>query len=154
MGGGRVIGWAARDASGHLSPYSFTLKKTSPEDVVLQVLFCGIDHTDFHQIRSEITPANYPLILGHEVVGEVVELGSEVRSSSWETWLELGAWLALVGTGPPTIPTWNSVSPRVSSFMVTSIKMAHPLREDIHRPWWFIKVSRERKRLSQLAFAP
>ncbi|KAK6237691.1 hypothetical protein QUC31_003160 [Theobroma cacao] len=79
MEGRRVIGLAARDESGHLSPYSFTLRKTGPEDVVLKVLYCGVDHTDLHQMRSEIFPINYPLVPGHEVVGEVVELGSEAK---------------------------------------------------------------------------
>ncbi|KAK3004713.1 hypothetical protein RJ639_018921 [Escallonia herrerae] len=66
-------------------------RKTCPEDVVLRVLFCGIDHTDLHQMRSEIHTTSYPLVPAcvyvsyddqiantqwHEVVGEVVELGS------------------------------------------------------------------------------
>ncbi|MFQ6662657.1 hypothetical protein Gotur_030441 [Gossypium turneri] len=79
MEGRRVIGWAARDVSAHLSPYSFTLRKTGPEDVVLKVLYCGVDHTDLHQMRGELMPINYPLVRGHEVVGEVVEVGSEVN---------------------------------------------------------------------------
>ncbi|KAK7815068.1 putative cinnamyl alcohol dehydrogenase 7/8 [Quercus suber] len=79
MEGRKVIGWAARDQSGHLSPYSFTLRKTGPEDVVFKVLYCGMDHTDLHQMRNEIHSTNYPLVPGHEVVGEVVELGSEVK---------------------------------------------------------------------------
>lgn len=79
MEGRKVIGWAARDQSGHLSPYSFTLRETGPEDVVFKVLYCGMDHTDLHQMRNEIHSTNYPLVPGHEVVGEVVELGSEVK---------------------------------------------------------------------------
>ncbi|KAK4840176.1 hypothetical protein QYF36_001586 [Acer negundo] len=79
MEGKRVIGLAARDSSGHLSPFSFTLRKIGTEDVLLKVLFCGMDHTDLHQIRSEVHPPSYPLVPGHEVVGEVVELGTEVK---------------------------------------------------------------------------
>ncbi|XP_062155436.1 probable cinnamyl alcohol dehydrogenase [Alnus glutinosa] len=79
MEGTRVIGWAARDSSGHLSPYSFTLREAGPEDVVFKVLYCGMDHTDLHQMRNEIHSTNYPLVPGHEVVGEVVELGSDVK---------------------------------------------------------------------------
>ncbi|KAI3922404.1 hypothetical protein MKX01_006093 [Papaver californicum] len=75
----RVSGWAARDSTGVLSPYSFTLRKTGPQDIFLKVLYCGIDHSDLHQIRDEIHMANYPLVPGHEVVGEVVELGSQVE---------------------------------------------------------------------------
>ncbi|KAF8377597.1 hypothetical protein HHK36_030979 [Tetracentron sinense] len=74
-----VTGWAARDSTGILSPYSFTLRKTGPEDVVFKVMYCGIDHTDLHQMRNEIHMTNYPLVPGHEVVGEIEELGSDVR---------------------------------------------------------------------------
>ncbi|KAJ7952807.1 Cinnamyl alcohol dehydrogenase [Quillaja saponaria] len=79
MDGRKVVAWAARDTTGFLSPYSYTLRKTGSEDVVFKVLFCGIDHTDLHQMRNEIHSTNYPLVPGHEVVGEVVELGSEVK---------------------------------------------------------------------------
>ncbi|ONI02914.1 hypothetical protein PRUPE_6G228800 [Prunus persica] len=79
MEGRKAFGWAARDTSGILSPYSFNLRKTGSEDVVLKVLYCGVDHTDLHQMRNEIHNTNYPLVPGHEVVGEVVELGSEVK---------------------------------------------------------------------------
>ncbi|XWS41843.1 hypothetical protein CRYUN_Cryun17cG0117600 [Craigia yunnanensis] len=67
MEGRRVVGWAARDESGHLLPYSFTLRKTGLEDVVLNILYCGVDHTDLHQMRSEISPINYPLVPGFVV---------------------------------------------------------------------------------------
>ncbi|GLT68839.1 hypothetical protein SLA2020_410360 [Shorea laevis] len=76
MGGRRVIGWAARDASGHLSPYSFTLRKTSPEDVVLQVLYCGIDHTDLHQIMSEITVENCACELNTRLASNLKPIGN------------------------------------------------------------------------------
>ncbi|XP_050205633.1 probable cinnamyl alcohol dehydrogenase [Mercurialis annua] len=78
MEGRRVVGWAARDSSGYLSPYSFNLRKTGAEDVVLKVLYSGVDHTDLHQVREELSHTNYPLVPGHEIVGEVVEMGQEV----------------------------------------------------------------------------
>ncbi|KAJ6836632.1 putative cinnamyl alcohol dehydrogenase [Iris pallida] len=74
-----VTGWAARDASGVLSPYTYTLRNTGPEDVVIKVLYCGICHTDIHQTKNHLGMSNYPMVPGHEVVGEVVEVGSEVK---------------------------------------------------------------------------
>ncbi|CAA0841003.1 Cinnamyl alcohol dehydrogenase 4 [Striga hermonthica] len=73
--------WAARDSSGHLSPYSFHLRDKGPEDVVLKVLYCGVDHTDLHQARGELTSSTtkYPFVPGHEIVGEVVEVGRQVK---------------------------------------------------------------------------
>ncbi|KAG9440366.1 hypothetical protein H6P81_020531 [Aristolochia fimbriata] len=73
-----VTGWAARDASGILSPYVYSLRKTGPEDVSIKVLYCGICHTDLHQARNDLGMSNYPMVPGHEIVGEVVEVGSEV----------------------------------------------------------------------------
>ncbi|KAJ3679117.1 hypothetical protein LUZ60_017128 [Juncus effusus] len=73
-----VIGWAARDATGVLAPYTYTLRKTEAEDVVLKVLYCGICHTDVHQTKNDLGMSKYPMVPGHEVVGEVVEVGPEV----------------------------------------------------------------------------
>ncbi|TKW22214.1 hypothetical protein SEVIR_4G214800v4 [Setaria viridis] len=73
-----AVGWAARDAGGHLSPYSYTLRKTGPEDVAIKVLYCGICHTDIHQAKNHLGMSRYPMVPGHEVVGEVEEVGAEV----------------------------------------------------------------------------
>ncbi|XP_077215445.1 putative cinnamyl alcohol dehydrogenase 1 [Tasmannia lanceolata] len=73
-----VTGWAARDPSGVLSPYTYTLRETGTEDVLIKVLYCGVCHTDIHQTKNHLGMSNYPMVPGHEVVGEVVELGSDV----------------------------------------------------------------------------
>ncbi|XP_010932224.1 probable cinnamyl alcohol dehydrogenase 1 [Elaeis guineensis] len=73
-----ITGWAARDASGVLTPYTYALRETGPEDVFIKVLYCGICHTDIHQAKNHLGMSNYPMVPGHEVVGEVVEVGSKV----------------------------------------------------------------------------
>ncbi|XP_057963537.1 probable cinnamyl alcohol dehydrogenase 1 [Malania oleifera] len=73
-----TTGWAARDPSGVLSPFTYTLRNTGPEDVFIKVLSCGICHTDLHQMKNDLGMSNYPMVPGHEVVGEVVEVGSDV----------------------------------------------------------------------------
>nr|WVG89632.1 cinnamoyl alcohol dehydrogenase [Zanthoxylum armatum] len=75
-----VTGWAARDPSGILSPYTYTLRNTGAEDVYIKVLYCGICHTDIHQIKNDLGMSHYPMVPGHEVVGEVKEVGSEVSN--------------------------------------------------------------------------
>lgn len=75
-----TIGWAAKDPSGILSPYTYTLRNTGAEDVHIKVLYCGICHTDIHQIKNDLGMSNYPMVPGHEVVGEVKEVGSEVSN--------------------------------------------------------------------------
>ncbi|XP_059644201.1 probable cinnamyl alcohol dehydrogenase 1 [Cornus florida] len=73
-----TTGWAARDPSGVLSPYTYTLRNTGSEDVFIKILCCGICHTDIHQVKNDLAMSNYPMVPGHEVVGEVVEVGSDV----------------------------------------------------------------------------
>ncbi|KAK1291671.1 Cinnamyl alcohol dehydrogenase 2 [Acorus calamus] len=74
----QITGWAARDSSGILSPYKYSLRTTGAEDVVMKVLYCGICHTDIHQTKNHLGMSNYPMVPGHEVVGEVIEVGSDV----------------------------------------------------------------------------
>ncbi|XP_022927892.1 cinnamyl alcohol dehydrogenase 1-like [Cucurbita moschata] len=71
-------GFAARDPSGFLSPYTYQLRETGPEDVHIRVICCGLCHTDVHNIKNELGMSNYPMVPGHEVVGEVVEVGKNV----------------------------------------------------------------------------
>ncbi|KAL8116255.1 hypothetical protein AgCh_022673 [Apium graveolens] len=59
-----TIGWAARDPSGHLSPYSYILRDTGPEDVYIRVICCGICHTDIHQIKNDLGASSYPMVPG------------------------------------------------------------------------------------------
>ncbi|QCD81963.1 probable mannitol dehydrogenase [Vigna unguiculata] len=75
----KALGWAARDKSGVLSPFDFTRRETGEKDVAIKVLFCGICHTDLHIIKSEWSESTYPLIPGHEIAGEVIEVGSKVQ---------------------------------------------------------------------------
>nr|ABX75855.1 cinnamyl alcohol dehydrogenase [Acacia auriculiformis x Acacia mangium] len=73
-----TVGWAARDPTGILSPYTFNLRNTGPDDVYIKVHYCGICHSDLHQIKNDLGMSNYPMVPGHEVVGEVIEVGSNV----------------------------------------------------------------------------
>ncbi|BFG35659.1 hypothetical protein CerSpe_219330 [Prunus speciosa] len=76
----KAFGWAARDStSGHLSPFNFSRRATGDEDVRFKVLFCGICHSDLHSIKNDWGFSIYPLVPGHEIVGEVTEVGSKVK---------------------------------------------------------------------------
>uniref|UniRef100_A0A5B6Z2X5 Putative mannitol dehydrogenase n=1 Tax=Davidia involucrata TaxID=16924 RepID=A0A5B6Z2X5_DAVIN len=75
----KAFGWAARDPSGILSPFKFSRRATGDEDVKLKILYCGICHSDLHNIKNERGSAKYPLLPGHEIVGIVTEVGSKVQ---------------------------------------------------------------------------
>ncbi|KAK9163426.1 hypothetical protein Syun_004328 [Stephania yunnanensis] len=74
----KAFGWAARDTSGVLSPFKFSRRETGEEDVAFKVLYCGICHSDLHANKNEWGSSMYPLLPGHEIVGEVTEVGSNV----------------------------------------------------------------------------
>ncbi|CAA0831219.1 Cinnamyl alcohol dehydrogenase 7 [Striga hermonthica] len=75
----QVFGWAARDTSGVLSPFKFSRRATGDYDVQFKVLYCGICHSDIHMLKNEWGFSQYPLVPGHEIVGEVTEVGSKVQ---------------------------------------------------------------------------
>ncbi|KAK3017057.1 hypothetical protein RJ639_006988 [Escallonia herrerae] len=116
----KTTGWAASDPSGVLSPHTYTLRNTGPEDVFIKVICCGICHTDIHQIKNDLGMSKYPMVPGynytyfslrffllgysrlyenqhihirdwHEVVGEVVEVGSSVTKFTAGEYVGVGA---------------------------------------------------------------
>ncbi|VFQ99671.1 unnamed protein product [Cuscuta campestris] len=75
----KAFGWAARDTSGVLSPFNFSRRETSEKDVQFKVLYCGVCHSDLHQLKNEWGFTKYPIVPGHEIVGVVTEVGSKVE---------------------------------------------------------------------------
>uniref|UniRef100_A0A2N9ESL3 mannitol dehydrogenase n=1 Tax=Fagus sylvatica TaxID=28930 RepID=A0A2N9ESL3_FAGSY len=75
----KATGWAARDTSGLLSPFNFSRRATGEKDVTFKVLYCGICHSDLHMAKNDWGMSTYPLVPGHEIVGVVTEVGSEVQ---------------------------------------------------------------------------
>jgi uncharacterized zinc-type alcohol dehydrogenase-like protein len=71
-------GYAAQTKSAALTPYSFDRREPGPRDVVVEIAYCGICHSDIHQVRDEWGGAMYPMVPGHEIVGTVTAVGVEV----------------------------------------------------------------------------
>ena len=73
-----AFGYAAQDAKTPLTPYSFERREPKEHDVVVEIEFCGVCHSDIHQARNEWKSSTYPLVPGHEIVGKVSAVGSAV----------------------------------------------------------------------------
>jgi alcohol dehydrogenase (NADP+) len=71
-------GYAAPNASAPLAPFTFTRRDPGPTDVVIEIAYCGVCHSDLHQVRDEWGGAIFPLVPGHEAVGRVTAVGSAV----------------------------------------------------------------------------
>src|SRR5512134_3762123 len=74
----KTVGYAAQSAASPLAPFSFERRELRPNDVAMEILYCGICHTDLHQARNDWGWSLFPLVPGHEIVGRVIEVGSEV----------------------------------------------------------------------------
>ena len=73
-----TYGYAARDAASPLAPFEFQRRDLRELDVRIDVLFCGVCHSDLHQARNEWHNTMFPVVPGHEIVGRVAELGTGV----------------------------------------------------------------------------
>ncbi len=71
--------YAAFSATSPLQPYSFERRSPRPDDVVIEIAYCGVCHSDIHTARGEWGPTAYPCVPGHEIVGRVKEIGKKVK---------------------------------------------------------------------------
>ncbi len=71
-------GYATRGPDAKLEPFSFERRDPDPGDVLIEILYCGICHTDIHHARNDWQTASYPMVPGHEIVGRVTGVGANV----------------------------------------------------------------------------
>nr|WP_155636798.1 NAD(P)-dependent alcohol dehydrogenase [Burkholderia gladioli] len=74
----KAFGFAAQSAESRLAPFSFERRALLPEDVSIEILYCGICHSDIHSARNEWGGTRYPYVPGHEIVGRVSAVGDKV----------------------------------------------------------------------------
>lgn len=70
--------YAAQNAASALAPFSINRREPGPTDVELDILYCGVCHSDLHQARNEWHNTVYPCVPGHEIVGRVTRVGGQV----------------------------------------------------------------------------
>jgi uncharacterized zinc-type alcohol dehydrogenase-like protein len=71
-------GYATGGPSSALEPFNFERRELGPNDVLIEILYCGVCHSDIHQARNEWDNSIYPMVPGHEIVGRVTGVGPEV----------------------------------------------------------------------------
>ena len=74
-----VKAFAAQNAAAPLAPFDFERRELRAQDVLIDILFSGVCHSDLHQVRDEWGGSMYPMVPGHEIVGKVIKVGSEVK---------------------------------------------------------------------------
>jgi len=72
-------GYGAINAQSPLAPYSFSRRDPSPTEIAVEILYCGVCHSDLHMARNEWGNSIYPMVPGHEIVGRVAAVGSSSK---------------------------------------------------------------------------
>lgn len=72
--------YAASSKEADLEPFVINRRKPTPEDVEIEILYCGVCHSDLHQVRNDWKNSKYPVVPGHEIIGKVVSVGEKVAN--------------------------------------------------------------------------
>ena len=72
--------YAAQNEHTDLAPWTFDRREVGPHDVQFDIMFCGVCHSDLHQIKNDWFPGIFPMVPGHEIVGRVVKVGDHVKN--------------------------------------------------------------------------
>jgi uncharacterized zinc-type alcohol dehydrogenase-like protein len=72
--------FAAQNATTPLGPFTFDRREVGAHDVQIEILYCGVCHSDIHQVRNEWGGSRYPMVPGHEIVGRVLKVGDHVKN--------------------------------------------------------------------------
>lgn len=73
----KTVGYAAQSENTDLVPYHFERRELRPNDVAIEITYCGVCHSDLHTVNGDWGPQPYPLVPGHEIVGIVTAVGDE-----------------------------------------------------------------------------
>ncbi|MBC97530.1 MAG: hydroxyacid dehydrogenase [Halobacteriovoraceae bacterium] len=76
----KTIGYAVQKLDAHLAPYHFERRDLRPNDVSIEILYSGVCHSDLHTCNGDWGEQPLPLVPGHEIIGKVIDIGSEVRN--------------------------------------------------------------------------
>jgi uncharacterized zinc-type alcohol dehydrogenase-like protein len=75
----KIKAFAVQDAESILGPWNLERRTPGANDIQIEILYCGVCHSDLHQIRNEWGNSIFPMVPGHEIVGRISKIGSEVK---------------------------------------------------------------------------
>jgi uncharacterized zinc-type alcohol dehydrogenase-like protein len=97
-------GFATQNKEAKFGPFEFVRREVGPNDILIDIAYCGICHTDIHQSKAEwepTIPSIYPMVPGHEIVGRVSQVGSEVTKFKVGDFAGIGCFIDSCGECAP-----------------------------------------------------
>lgn len=98
----------AYSAKQPLESMDITRREPGPHDVKIEIAYCGVCHSDIHQVRSEWAGTVYPCVPGHEIVGRVVAVGDQVENMRRAIWLVSAALSTVVNIAKSVKMGWKT----------------------------------------------
>ncbi len=86
-------GYATDSPTSKLEPFDFERREVGARDVLIEILYCGVCHSDIHQARGEWGNSVYPMVPGHEIVGRVARVGADVSKFSQGDYAGVGCFV-------------------------------------------------------------
>lgn len=94
----QILAYAAHQANSPLSPFEFSNRSLRDQDVQIEILYCGVCHSDIHQVRNEWGNSSFPMVPGHEIIGRVSDLGPSVSKYKKGDLVGVGCMVDSCGT--------------------------------------------------------
>jgi uncharacterized zinc-type alcohol dehydrogenase-like protein len=76
----QINAYAAQTASSPVAPFSIERRSVGHHDVQIEILYCGVCHSDIHQVKDEWGGSIFPMVPGHEIVGRITKVGDHVKN--------------------------------------------------------------------------
>jgi len=96
----KVTGYAAQGPTAPLSLFNFERRELRPGDIQIDILYCGVCHSDIHTARNEWKGTIYPVVPGHEIIGKVLKVGKDVKAIKVGDIVAVGCMVDSCGTCP------------------------------------------------------
>lgn len=90
-------GVAMFEAKGKFQPHAFTRRPVGDDDILIEILYSGICHSDVHKVRDDWARETYPIVPGHEIAGRVVQVGRNVTKFQVGDYAGVGCWIGSCG---------------------------------------------------------
>lgn len=90
-------GFAVLEAKGKFQPYAFTRRPVGDDDILIDILYAGICHSDVHKVRDDWKAETYPIVPGHEIAGRVTQVGKNVTKFQVGDYAGVGVWIGSCG---------------------------------------------------------
>lgn len=75
-----ILAYGVKDDKSPLKPINIVRRALRANDVEVEIMYCGVCHSDYHHIKNDWNDSRYPMVPGHEIIGRIINIGNSARS--------------------------------------------------------------------------